>query len=210
VVYDEPWFAGVEAGRVPLDEPTVRWLAQLYEIDVDSLVPQRSQLIVDLEEGSIAIGENRDSLQMTDPEVVLAQYLALVYALRGLKVSAPLKLRELDLDVLSTALAMRTRAVQSQLHTLMAGDPEPIAAASRRVRNRLVVPVAGILVGVTAVGALLFVRSDDPAAVPQGSTPGGVEPVSVNAPVSAAASDVPVSIGEGVVLIRGGHQMVRS
>lgn len=195
---------------MPLDEPTVRWLAQLYEIDVDQLVPQRSQLIIDLEEGSIAIGENRSSFELSNPEVVLSQYLALVYALRGMKLGLPLKLRDLDLDVLSVALAMRTRSVQSMLHGLMAGDPEPIAAASRRFRNRLVVPVAGILVGVTAVGALLFVRADEPGVgARRSATPDGVEPVSLTEPVSAAA-DAGVEIGEAVVLVRGGEQMVRS
>ena len=212
LAYDERWFEGIEAGRVPLDESTVRWLADLYDIDVDSLMPQRSQLIVDLEEGSIAIGENSNVLSMSSPEVVLAQYLALVYALRGMKVGAALKLRDLDLDVLSSALALRPRSVQSQLHGLMAGDPEPIAAASRRLRNRLVVPVAGILVGVTAVGALLFVRTDDPGigARPT-ATPDGVVPLSLTEPVSASAAEPTVSIsGGGAVLVRGSEQMVRS
>jgi hypothetical protein len=41
----------------------------------------------------------------------------------------------------------------------MRGDPEPIDGARRRVRSRVVVPMAGNIVAITAEGALLFERA---------------------------------------------------
>jgi transcriptional regulator with XRE-family HTH domain len=208
LAYDDTFFDAVESGRAPLDEATVRWLAALYDVKVDQLVPQRARLVIDLEEGSVRIGAAASLIEPM-PDDVLAKYLALVYELRGIRVGAPLKIRELDLDVLSRALTMRSREVRSRLHTLMSGDPEPLEGSRRRLRGRLVVPVAGILVAVTAVGGLLFERaSDDPApsqprpAVIDASAASAVASSTIMSGTAPSGAEATVDIGEPAVLVR--------
>jgi hypothetical protein len=117
-----------------------------------------------------------------------------------------LKIRDLDLDVLATALAMRPRDVQQRLHTLMRGDPEPIDGARRRLRSRVVVPMAGILVAFTAVGALLFERATDSTSDPVVTVPvavGSGNGVALDTPAaSGPATEGRVDIGDAAVLVR--------
>ena len=198
--YEGDFFRAVESGEAELDEPTVRWLAALYDMRVEHLVPQRARLVIDLNEGSVAVGHVFGQLVDTQPDDVLAKYLALVMELRGLAPGAALKIRDLDIDVLATALTLKPRDVQRRLHSLMRGDQEPVDGARRRLRSRVVVPMAGILVAFTAVGALLFERavdsSDPVATVPTSIAPGSG--VALDPP----AADADVQIGDAAVLVR--------
>lgn len=204
--YDDDFFEAVESGEAALDEPTVRWLAALYEMRVEQLVPQRARLVIDLDEGSVAMGVLSGHVTDAQPDEVLAKYLALVIELRGLPAGAPLKIRDLDLDVLATALTMRPRDVQQRLHTLMRGDREPIDGARRRLRSRVVVPMAGILVAFTAVGALLFERASDSTSDPAVTVPvavGSGSGVALDTPAADGTATTPaVQIGDAAVLVR--------
>ena len=206
LAYDSEFFTAVESGEAPLDEPTVRWLAALYDMRVEQLVPQRARLVIDLNEGSVAMGPLAGYLVDPQPDDVLAKYLALVIELRGLAPGAPLKIRDLDLDVLAKALTMRPRDVQQRLHTLMRGDPEPIDGARRRLRSRVVVPMAGILVAFTAVGALLFERATDPTSDPAVTVPvavGSGSGVALDTPATeGTTTSGHVEIGDAAVLVR--------
>jgi len=106
---------------------------------------------------------------------------------------------------------MRPREVQRRLHTLMRGDPEPIDGARRRLRSRVVVPMAGILVAVTAVGALLFERATDPTSDPVVTVPvavGSGSGVALDTPATegpatdGSAGEGRVEIGDAAVLVR--------
>lgn len=222
LAYDDDFFVDVEAGRVALDDGLVRWLSSLYDVRADQLVPARSQLVIDVDEGWVAIGPHRGAAPQTaeGPDDVLKRYLALVYELRGLAVGSPLRLRDLDLDVLGHALELRTRDVQRRLHDLMQGDREPVDSVARRLRKNVVVPLAGVLVAVTAVGGLLFVRADDdrpasPTTVVDVSRAGAVVPGSVDIGTAAVevnpAATGSVVIGEPIVVERGpgGEEIVR-
>ena len=211
LAYESEFFAAVESGEAALDEPTVRWLAALYDLRVEQLVPQRARLVIDLNEGSVAMGPLSAYLVDPQPDDVLAKYLALVIELRGLPVGAALKIRDLDLDVLANALTLRPRDVQQRLHALMRGDPEPIDGARRRLRSRVIVPMAGILVAFTAVGALLFERASDSTSDPVVTVPvavGSGNGVALDTPAAAgpasagAATPGHVDIGEPAVLVR--------
>jgi hypothetical protein len=207
LVYDEGWFGDLEAGRVPLDEPLVRWVSSLYGVGAGEIVPARSRLVIDLDEGAVSIGARRAPL--TAPaggaqsfEQVLGNYLALVYLLRDLPPGTPIPVREVDVGVLAQALQRDDREVRTALGRLISSDGEGLTQRSAGLRHRLIVPVVGILVGLTAVGGLLLVRSArSDAQVDDG-------PTTEEGP-AVTARDVPVEIGDAVVIERGGPQTSR-
>jgi hypothetical protein len=122
--------------------------------------------------------------------------------LRGLSAGMPIKIRDLDLDVLATALTIKSRDVQRRLHGLMSGDREPIDGTRRLLRTRLVVPMAGILVACTAVGALLFERATDSSSEPVTTVPSTSEPASGVALDQPGGVTTEVQIGDAAVLVR--------
>jgi transcriptional regulator with XRE-family HTH domain len=207
LVYDEEWFGRLEAGRVALDEPLVRWVSELYGVGAGEIVPARSQLVIDLDEGAISIGGRRSPLlgpadAPVGADQLLGNYLALVYLLRDLPAGTPIPIREVDVAVLAQALQRSPRDVRTALGRLIAADGGELAGRSAALRHRLIVPVAGILVGLTAVGGLLLVRSTGSEAQ---STDG---PATEEGP-AVTARDVPVDIGDAVVIERGGVQTTR-
>jgi hypothetical protein len=210
LVYDEEWFTALESGAVALDEPLVRWVGALYGIDAGEIVPARSRLVIDLDEGAISIGSRRAPLTVAGGagrevpafDQVLGNYLALVYLLRDLPPGTPIPVREVDVAVLAQALQREPRDVRTALGRLISSEPEALAHRSAGLRHRLVVPVAGILVGLTAVGGLLLVRSGRSDAQ-SGDTP------AVEQGPAVTARDLPVEIGDAVVVERGGPQTTR-
>jgi hypothetical protein len=104
----------------------------------------------------------------TEPDAVLIRYLALVHRLRGEPVGTKLEIRELDVGVLATALELDEDEIETRLHRLM-GDREAVRVSERGLRRRLLVPMAGVVVAVTAVGVLLLVADD--GTVSDGSDP---------------------------------------
>ena len=195
LAFDEDWFAEVELGRVELDEPLVRWLTDLYGVQSGALVPARTDLVIDLSEGWVAAGTMRRDVRSVQTDHILTDYLTLVYLLRGLPPGSPLALRDLDMTVLGDALRRKPGEVRTHLTRMLEADPTPISDRSSVLRRRLVVPVAGILVGFTAVGGLLLVRA--------GGASAEDSPASVGTGVPA------VEIGTAVVLEPGGVQHTR-
>jgi transcriptional regulator with XRE-family HTH domain len=209
LAFDESWFLALEAGRIELDEPLVRWASELYGVDAGEVMPQRSQLVIDLDEGVIAAGARTVSLRggsttslSPSADHVLTNYLALVYLLRDLPPGTPIPLREVDITVLSHALQRNRRDIQSHLARLISTEQGTLEQRSQALRRRVIVPVAGILVGLTAVGGLLLVRANDSDARPEA-------PPATDAGPTATAKDVPVEIGDAVVADRGEPQRTR-
>ena len=194
LVYEGDFFARVEAGEAELDESLVRWLTDVYGVEASLLVPARSRLIIDLDEGHVAVGERRFAIDGIEPDEILANYIALVYSLRGLPVGTLIPLRTADLVVLSEALCLPSRDISKSLGHMMSSNSDLVREHFRGMHRRLVVPVAGILVGLTAIGGLLLVRSDRAGAT--GGSP------SKSAPETAVAARAPVDIGDAVVLER--------
>lgn len=210
----------VEHGRRVIDDELLSRLIELYGVEDAGLVPPRSQLVIDLDEGRVEV-HDRGSVPVglpepAAPDAVLARYLALVYRLRELPLGTPLDLRDLDLDVLSTALHLDAREVEHRLQRLMA-DEETIEHDQRRIRRRLLLPLVGVVIAATTVGTLLLVAEDDPAPEPAPATTVAVEPgparvadpVVVDAPttspavVDAAVVDAPpvvTDIGDPAVV----------
>ncbi|MEM7143442.1 MAG: helix-turn-helix transcriptional regulator [Actinomycetota bacterium] len=156
----------IEHGRRDLDEDTLTTLVRLYGVEDAGLVPARSQLVIDLDEGRIAV--NRTDLDVdpiAGPDAVLARYLALVYRLRGLSVGTKLHLRDVDIEVLSSALSLAATDVENRLHRLIA-DETDVHRDQTRIRRQLLMPLVGVVVAATSVGTLVLVAKTDTAGQP--------------------------------------------
>ncbi len=151
-----------EAGTLPLDDHLIESLIGAYAVELGELVPERAQLIIDLDEGHIAVADGVADLdQPNSPDHVLARYLGLVYALRELPAGSPIALRDVDVSVLGAALGLHDSEVERRLRDLIdTGLPEVNRLASM-FRHRLLIPMAGVVLGATAVGTLLLVRNDN-------------------------------------------------
>ena len=147
----------VEHGRRPLDEATLSALVEAYGVSGAGVVPERSQLVIDLDEGRIAVNRTAIDVDTADgPDAVLSRYLALVYRLRGMPLGAPLALRDIDIEVLSTALILSEDDVDTRLHRLM-GSGSDVADDQRRIRRQLLLPFVGVVIAATGMGTLVLV-----------------------------------------------------
>lgn len=199
-VFTEATLRAVEDGDARLDAAGVEAVARALDVEVSELVPARADLVIDLDRGTIAAGEGSRAVG-GDTDEILTQYLALVYTLRGIEPGTPIPLRDVDLAVLSSALMIDTDVVKTKLVTLMVEPPAIVSARTRLLRRKVIIPAAGILVGATAVGALVFVLNDgsaDPADT--GSRVG--QAVVVAAEVELAPPLVAERDAEGRVTVR--------
>jgi len=151
----------LEHGRRFVDDNLLDSLVKLYGVEDAGLVPERSQLIIDLDEGRIAVARTDITVgEMSGPDAILARYLALVYRLRDLAVGSPIELRDVDLDVLATALELETPEVEGRLKRLMT-DEDEVEKDQRRIRRRLLLPVVGVVIAATTTGVLVLVAEND-------------------------------------------------
>lgn len=155
--------ADIESGRRILADDEIDAVVAAYGLEPGEVVPERAELVIDLREHRLLAGGEERTLAGRAPtaDQVLASYLSLVYTLRHTRPGTPLVLREADLSVLSRALDLARPEVETRLHELMA---EPDGEVSRRaglLRGKVLLPLAGIVVAATAVGALLLVQGDD-------------------------------------------------
>ncbi len=161
----------IEHGRRQIDDPTLAMLLSLYGIEDSGLLPERSRLVIDLDAGRIAVDQDDMSVDTSaDADRVLARYLALVYRLRDLPLGTRLHLRDVDLDVLSTALSIDAIDVETRLERLMR-DKSDVGRDQGKLRRRLLVPLAGVIVAATAVGVLVLVSQSTDTTPVVGNTP---------------------------------------
>lgn len=156
----------------------------------DATTPERVKLVVDLAAERLEAGSVSRSLAgpSPTPDQVLAIYLSLVYTLRNAEPGTPLTLRRGDLDVLAEVLRLGQPDVTRRLADLMAEPDGEVRRGTERLRRRVLLPVAGIVVAVTALGALVLVVDRDGAAPP---------------PPPAAVGDTGVRLGSPQVAERG-------
>lgn len=195
--------ASVERGTTYVTEEQLEWLTDLYDIETASLVPSRSQLVIDLEDRRLGI-EDRRSVRIHKQDgstEVLARYLAMVYSMRHVEPGTPVTLRVDDLDVLGEALSVNPRDVASHLHRLMADPEDLISTRHGQLARKVLVPAAGILVALVAAGSLVLVdrgasNTARPPAAPisQPATTAVPSAVMLSSPVSGL-----VSVGQAVI-----------
>lgn len=181
----------IEHGRRQLDEATMQALVEAYGIDASSLVPARSQLTIDLDDGRVAIEKSDIDVDASyGADAVLIRYLALVYRLRDLPLGTRLPLRDIDIEVLSGALSLGSGDVESRLYRLMSAGSD-IAADQRRIRRQLLMPLVGVIVAATGVGTLVLVAGEP------NTPPEGPDVVEVGAVGIEQDFSVPTNLGTG-------------
>jgi hypothetical protein len=190
--------AAIEAGDRTLDDHEVDRVVALYGVERDALVPDRDELVIDLDHHELAAAGHTQPLAgaAPTPEEVLGTYLTLVYTLRAAEPGTPVRLRQADLDVLAQALALATSDVEQRLEGLMAG-PQRVVLQQRAklLRTRVLVPAAGVLVAVCVGGALVvWARSSsEPSSSPQPTTTTIHGPAAVAHP-GASTTTTPASV----------------
>lgn len=198
----------IEQGRIAVDDAALIDIASLYGLQPGPILPSRNHLIIDLDNPALLIGEQRVTVDSpVEVDRVLERYLSLLYLLRNVKPGSDLTLRDHDLLVLSESLEAEVALIERRLGELMLADSESPVVAS--LRRRLMLPGAGLLVGVTALGSLVLLSGDAEQVPAQGvAAPSNAVPaLSVPAQASSivierldSASAATVSGPSGVVL----------
>jgi hypothetical protein len=156
----------IEAGILTLNDSQLRGIARLYGVDIATVAPGRSQLIIDRNEGKILMGDTKGKfLPDDDDHQIMMRYLALVYKMRDQKPGVELGPRDNDLDVLATVFGCSTEAVHDELVRLMRTSGPEIRALHGSLRWRVAVPALGVLVAITAVGGLILARHHNEPAI---------------------------------------------
>ena len=147
----------IEQGRLALTDSQINHLLTAYDAGAGPLLPDRTDLVIDLGGGAMSAGRRMRALpENPGLDDILGRYLSLLYLMRGLEPGRELPLRGDDLDVLSSALERSITEIEGRLVELML--PGQVTPWFRRLRHRLAVPAAGIVVGLTTVGSLVFVQ----------------------------------------------------
>ncbi|MEO0494917.1 MAG: helix-turn-helix transcriptional regulator [Actinomycetota bacterium] len=180
----------IEHGRRLVDDQLLTRLVALYGVEEAGLLPARSQLVIDLDESHVSIDGHDVAVpgELVGADGVLARYLALVYHLRELPLGTKVGLRDVDVDVLATALGLSTDVVEQRLLALMA-DQDAVARDQQRIRRRMLMPIIGVVIAAVSSGVLLLVAETDdavqsPVATEQSSS--GALSMTGVAPASAA------------------------
>lgn len=192
--------SSIERGSREITDDEARVLSSVYGIESTALVPPRSQLIVDLDEGLLSVEDRRAQLPrlVHSRDEVLTRYLTMVYSMRQLPPGAPLTLRVDDLDVLGEALRVGSGQLTADLEALMANPADLLHHRSRSLRRRVLLPAAGIMVALVGVGALVLVQGQGSAdAIPTAPRIEAVSSQSIER--GSVAPVVSVDIGSAVV-----------
>jgi len=169
-MFTPSYLENAERGRVTLDDRSIEYLVGLYQVDSSPVVPHRHELVLDIDLHELRINQNAVSFESMHIDDVLGRYLSLVYRLRGLKPGSDLVLRDRDLDVLSTSLGYTSVDLRREIQDLISA-PDSVHRA-QQVGTGRIIGAAGLLVGLTAIGAfvLVSVSSSDPAPEVLGET----------------------------------------
>jgi len=163
-MFSSTFLANAERGLVLLDDQLIGQLVGLYQVDSGPVVPQRSELVLDIDHQRLVVGDQAVPITSLHVDEVLKRYVSLIYTLRGLQPGSEFVLRDADLDVLARSLGATRSAIRHEI-TALVSAPESVQRA-RRVRTRTMVLAAGALVGVTALGSLVLVRAQGPNSGP--------------------------------------------
>lgn len=164
--------ASVERGTVRVSDDEIARLAAMYGLAATRIVPARSKLIVDLDEGLLTVdGRNEATVEVPGREEVLTRYLAMVHSMRQIPPGTPVPLRLDDLDVLGRALHTGADQLRADLEALMEDSDHTVGARFGGLKAKVLLPAAGILVAFCGVGALVLVQGAAAQQSPSRQTP---------------------------------------
>lgn len=162
----------IETGHRPTIDRDLAALTSLYGIETGDMIPDRSALVLDLNEGVLAVGPH--TVRLADDHVrrqdLLSNYLSLVYMMRDVRPGIAVPLRYGDLNTLAFVTELSKREVEDELRHMMVEGVHVLDKKRRRFRNRLLIPAIGVVVAVTTAGTLLFTR--DPSGAGDAPTDG--------------------------------------
>ena len=184
--------AAFETGRESVRDDLLPLLSHLYNVDCRQVVPQRAKLCIDLDSRYLRVGETKESLTSVEHQHILDRYLSIVYMLRRVEPGEEIPLRSHDLAILEASLRERSELIEEQLLSAMAANDPVLAALLNKLKKRLWVPGAGLLVGAVTMGALVFSTPAD-ATTETGARGGGDQAAStlvVDQPTSLATVEV--------------------
>lgn len=202
----------LEHGRRTVDDTLLKQLFSLYGVEGAGLLPTRSQLVINLNEGRISVEDSEVSTEgLSGPDEILTRYLALVYHLRNMPLGAAAHLRDLDLEVLSTALEIETTDIKKRLKRLMS-DEDAITAQRQRIDRRVLLPLVGVVLAACSDGVLVLVSDSESTpepiatstqietdvSVPALATPAIAADIGNGGAVAGAASVEPRRVSAGV------------
>ncbi len=147
----------IESGAVSLDDSDIEALSLLYEFNSAPPTPQRSRLIL-ADDEDVPVLDGPDPYDDALITSVLQRYVALLYLLRSRPVGEPLPLRGDDTAMLAGAFNLTEADMGDRLLNIMEHDTVLVGEQADRMRRRLVVPAAGLLVGPTPAGMLVLVK----------------------------------------------------
>ena len=183
----------LESGRLAPTDEQVQALFRVLGIALEEILPARVRLEIDRTQGRLVAGSSvTHVLPDATEEQLCSRYLCLVYALRRVRAGTFVVPRMDDLDVLAETLQLNAATVRLRLESMMRHHRDELRVGVRSLAGRAALPGLGLLVGMTALGALLMVEAQPLSAAP--SSP----------PLSAAGStDVRrVDIGTPMLLER--------
>lgn len=190
----------VETGLRPVLDPDIERLTELYGIPTSDLIPERSHLVIDLNEGTMEVGARTVSFTGSEVErrEVLGSYLAMVYSMRDLPPGTALALRSPDLEILEGVLSVPQRLIEEELRSMMVDPRELVTPRLSRLKGRVLVPVIGVVVAATAAGLLLLVSDSDASTAP-GPVTEPTTQVGSGTTVTPDGATVEVELGDAVV-----------
>ncbi|NLA34258.1 MAG: helix-turn-helix transcriptional regulator [Actinobacteria bacterium] len=204
--------SSIERGTWELSDEDAGHLAAMYRVESTALVPPRSRLIVDLDEGFLQVDEHRTSIQRSAPskDEVLARYLTMVYSMRRVDPGRTVTLRVEDLDVLGRALRVGTRTLEADLEALMSHPTAVVRWHERILQRRVLIPAAGVLVAALGVGALVLMQGPDPVGAQtmteqnddRSSSLLAPSLAATNGPASSIVSSAPVPVDIGTAIVQ--------
>lgn len=154
-MFTPSYLENAERGRVALDDRIIGHLVGLYEVNAGPVVPQRSELIVDIDRQQLKVGDTAMSFDSKHAEDVLQRYVSLIYVLRGQPPGSELVPRDQDMGVLSTSLGYTESDLRREIYGLMAA-PDSVQRAKAVGRGKMIA-AASLLVGLSAVGTLMLI-----------------------------------------------------
>ncbi len=160
-VFNLSALASIERGTTYLTDSELRWLADLYGIQTTELVPSRSKLVIDLDDGVLQVPEHRRVKvdHHAGRDEVLSRYLAMVYSMRRIDPGTRITLRVDDLETLGKALGEGPSNLSGDLQVLMMDDHGLVSDRFELLRRKVLVPAAGILVALLGAAALVLVQN---------------------------------------------------